>query len=189
MQLQERVRPITSTKLLKPDAFLHVMDERLKVLDEINVADLTNITSPSGWKVKPWSEEQILSITDIFNFLLMSPAEYIPRQHRSSFFRRALTADLSVWSSLVTNKQLVPSAVRASTRIRLWIAEMADAHSGLHFSVRRSLPNCFPLMSHLSRQIPHEKLLEYVLQTDSTLSLRPAGYLDVTLQLCEMLFK
>ena len=120
------------------DAFVHAADEKLNTLDEFSTSEMTetlaaaqSASSSPARKVEPWTEELIHSITGVFKFLLSSPTEYVPRQHRNTFFRRALVADLAIWSSAAGHQHLDTLATKSSTWIRMWIVRMTEAYAAL----------------------------------------------------------
>ena len=114
----------------------------LKFVDEIDVTEVTNVflaspsKKPSNKRLRKFlSEEHVRCIGGVYKFLLSSPKEYIPKHQRTTFLRRALVADVVIWSDISGCHELEGSYTKISSWIRSWVADITEGQGGTNMLV------------------------------------------------------
>ncbi|THH11364.1 hypothetical protein EW145_g684 [Phellinidium pouzarii] len=109
------------------DALIFVLD---KASENAQGIDLDKLLKQIQFKSKnttiSWALQQVQLIASVFEMLLRAPREYLPRASRSTFFRRALVADLAIFLTIHQSTVELINGHRTRMVIRAWLSSISD---------------------------------------------------------------
>ena len=117
---------VCSWRFHMPDAFISRLIEQTADLADVDLRELLSHLAADTTRPSPDAASQIASV---YNVLLLTPAEYLPRATHIEFLKRGLIADVTIYLTLRFAKQTVLSD-RDLLGVRKFLKRSID-HIGL----------------------------------------------------------